>query len=367
VANRTRNRAAKARGIAQLYRQELSTEQVAFAAPAAEVPGERPALEAGAAPDLHTPVASGAQVAGILGAEDPEFGRAGAPESANDLEREAVAGPSAEGMELAAAGADEGEEGDEELLLDAWYAEFSDPGTRALMRHQPPDESFLEVVIGADDRVQVNITDSYPWRSIASLLITANDGSRWIGTAWFVGPRTLITAGHCVYIHSRGGWAREIEVVPGRNAALRPFSSCKATDLRSVIGWTQNQLQDYDYGAIILPEDQRKGDEVGWLGFVNYSDANLNNRIANLSGYPGDKPSGTQWFHARRLRSVTSTRLVYDIDTAGGQSGAPVWFLQNGQRYGVGIHTNGSVTGNAATRISDSVFQNLTGWKADGA
>src|SRR5262249_41793353 len=58
----------------------------------------------------------------------------------------------------------------------------------------------LETVHGEDNRIQVQETNKYPYRINASLLITARDGSQWIGTGWFIGNRTLITAGHCVYI-----------------------------------------------------------------------------------------------------------------------------------------------------------------------
>jgi V8-like Glu-specific endopeptidase len=82
--------------------------------------------------------------------------------------------------------------------------------------------------------------------------------------------------------------------------------------------------------------------------------------------YPGDKPSGTQWFPARKATLVTPRTIIYNIDTAGGQSGAPVWRFLNGQRHVVGIHTNGSQLGNSATRIVTAVFNNIKAWKAQG-
>lgn len=63
--------------------------------------------------------------------------------------------------------------------------------------------SARESILGTDDRVQIQATSSYPWRVHASLLITAADGSTWVGTGWFISPRTLVTAGHCVYITHR--------------------------------------------------------------------------------------------------------------------------------------------------------------------
>ena len=48
--------------------------------------------------------------------------------------------------------------------------------------------------------MQITNTCVYPWRAHASLLITAADNRSWIGTGWFIGPHTLMTAGHVVYI-----------------------------------------------------------------------------------------------------------------------------------------------------------------------
>lgn len=288
---------------------------------------------------------------GELGAEEVEAGQ--------EIE---VHQETSEEMAEAAAAPEE-----EKYLLDAWHAEYSDAGQRAMMLAQAEgQESVLEIVIGADDRVRVTNVTAFPWRVICSLQITAQDGSRWIGTGWLIGRRTLITAGHCVYIHDRGGWASRIEVIPGRNAADRPFGSFMATSFRSVLGWTQKQLRTHDYAAIILPEDCTYGDQLGYFGLANLSDAALSNKTVNLSGYPGDKPPGTQWFHSRQLSSVTPTVLTYEIDTAGGQSGAPVWQLRNGQRHAVAIHTNGSPTGNSATRINTVVYNNLLQWRGEG-
>lgn len=133
------------------------------------------------------------------------------------------------------------------------------------------------------------------------MLITAGDGSRWIGTGWLISPRTLITAGHVVYIHSRGGWVRSIDVIAGRNGANRPFGTCRSTAFRSVLGWVSGRKRDYDYGAIILPGSCPVGSRVGWFGFA------------------------------------------------------------------VGIHTNGSLSGNSATRINGPVFNNLTTWRQEGS
>jgi V8-like Glu-specific endopeptidase len=86
----------------------------------------------------------------------------------------------------------------------------------------------------------------------------------------------------------------------------------------------------------------------------------------NLAGYPGDKPPGTLWYGSNRVASVSSRKVFYDIDTAGGQSGAAVYRIKSGQRTAFGIHAYGGAANNSATRITTPVFQNLTNWKEDG-
>lgn len=227
--------------------------------------------------------------------------------------------------------------------------------------------SQREVVIGRDDRKRVTDTRPFPWRAICHLDIRARNGKRYLGTGWFVGPRTIITAGHCVFLHAAGGWASSITVTPGRNGRQAPFGSIKAKSFRSVRGWVRSKNRSFDYGAIILPKNcNGKNKFPGKFNFAVMGNTQIKSRIANLSGYPGDKPRGTQWRHSRRIKNALGHRLIYDIDTAGGQSGSPVWIVQNKRPVAVGIHTNGSLSGNSATRITKSVAKNIVRWRSEG-
>lgn len=230
-----------------------------------------------------------------------------------------------------------------------------------------PPPPVAETVHGPDDRTRITNTSVYPWRASASLLITAADNSQWIGTGWFNGPHTLVTAGHCVYIKGSGvpgrdGWVRRISVMPGRNASTLPYGAVSSSNFRSVTGWTNNGDQNFDYGAIIIPTEL--GNTVGWFGFGVYSDADLLASTANITGYPGDKPAGTMWYDSRRVASVNSRKVYYDIDTAGGQSGAAVYRIISGGRYAIGVHAYGGATTNSGTRIVTPVYNNLVAWRA---
>jgi glutamyl endopeptidase len=226
--------------------------------------------------------------------------------------------------------------------------------------------SVQEIVIGTDDRIQITDTSIYPWRAHASLLITAADNSLWIGTGWFIGPHALATAGHVVFIYAPGtarhGWVRSIKVMPGRNGSSLPYGSVTSSDFRSVTGWTGSGDQNYDYGVIRIPTEL--GNTVGWFGIGVYSDSDLLASTGNISGYPGDKPTGTQWYHGRQIASVDSRKVYYAIDTAGGQSGSAVYRIISGGRYGIAVHAYGGTTTNSGTRIVQPVYDNLVAWKA---
>jgi len=240
-------------------------------------------------------------------------------------------------------------------LRDIGEASFGPPPPRA------------ETVHGPDDRVKITNTSVYPWRVHASLLITAADGSGWIGTGWFIGPHTLMTAGHVVYIKNSGvpgrdGWVRSIEVMPGRNGSALPYGKVTSKNFRTVTGWANNGDENFDYGAIIIPTNL--GNTTGWFGFGVYSDATLLASVGNISGYPGDKPAGTQWYDAHRIASVNARKVYYDIDTFGGQSGSGVYRITSAGRFGIAIHAYGGATTNSGTRIVTPVFNNMVAWKA---
>ena len=230
-----------------------------------------------------------------------------------------------------------------------------------------PPPPIEETVHGPDDRVQITNTAVYPWRAHASLLITAADNSTWIATAWFIGPHTLMTAGHVVHIKNSGvagrdGWVKSINVMPGRNGNNLPYGSVTSTFFYSVTGWTENGDPNYDYGAIIIPTDL--GNTVGWFGFGAFPDADLLSSTGNIAGYPGDQPAGTEWYDDRQIASVDSRKVYYDIDTAGGQSGSAVYRFIGQDRYGFAVHAYGGAVTNSGTRIVTPVFNNMLAWKA---
>ncbi|HEX8849741.1 MAG TPA: trypsin-like peptidase domain-containing protein [Gemmatimonadaceae bacterium] len=224
---------------------------------------------------------------------------------------------------------------------------------------------LLEVVLGHDDRTVVPDPTASPWRHICALRIRTSTGKDFVGTGWFIGPRTVMTAGHCVFMRDEGGWVASIDVIPALDGTEEPYDHAPSTNFKAVREWTEGDGDsNYDFGAILL--DKPLGEQTGWFAFASLPDTTLSSTKANISGYPADRDNATrQYYHARKLLLVQPQRLVYDIDTYGGQSGSAIWLNLEGDRIAVGIHTTGASTTNSGTRITDEVFAFMERWRQD--
>lgn len=130
--------------------------------------------------------------------------------------------------------------------------------------------------------------------------------------------------------------------------------------------WLENGDLDFDYGAIILPSDKALGAKVGFLGFQPpFTDQQLRDSIATLSGYPDEVPEGTQWVETNPIKRVTERRVFYDIFTFEGQSGSPLFFADSSGQVACAIHNLGDTPLNSGVRITQSVIDQIGTWIAE--
>jgi glutamyl endopeptidase len=222
-------------------------------------------------------------------------------------------------------------------------------------------------VIGTDNRSKITNTTAYPWRTVTKLFITfPNTTGGCTGT--LIAAKYVLTAGHCVYNKAYGGWAKQIEVVPGLNGTYKPYGSAYAARYRSYTAWTSSEDSNYDFAIITL--DRPIGNSTGWLGYATYS--SVNGVTSNIAGYPGDKDNGLGlYYHYGAISSSTAYRLFYQIDTYGGQSGSGIYY-KDGQdnRYVFGVHTTGvtssSPNHNSGTRIDSTKYDYIKSSIASG-
>ncbi|WP_188111408.1 trypsin-like serine peptidase [Nocardioides antri] len=241
--------------------------------------------------------------------------------------------------------------------------------------------SAAETPIAPDRRVQITATTSYPNRAVVWITFktTATSGTSSC-TGFMIAPNVVATAGHCVNFGANGGSGffnkPSFQIFPGRSGSSSPYlcpgnTVAKASQLWTNSTWNSSGAETHDYGAITL--SCNIGDTTGYFGWTTSSQA-VGNAV-DTQGYPGDKPSGTQWdadncststtstsFVQCTIQATSSTQMFYRNDTAGGQSGSPLFTVTSSScTCAIGIHAYGlhgsspHSTNNHGTRVNTTV------------
>ena len=212
-----------------------------------------------------------------------------------------------------------------------------------------------ESIIGTDDRVKVNNTTVYPYRTSTFLLIKfPNSPYSYLGSGHLISPDTVLTAGHCVYDQALGGWAT-VEVYPGYNGTTAPYGVAYSTEIYSVSGWINNRSPEHDIAAIKL--DRPIGEQTGWLGLTDMTSGAI-----TITGYPGEFQR-QMYTMSGTIASVTTNNTFYTIDTTGGNSGSGVY---NNNNQIVAVHAYGGATQNSGTRINSEKLSIVNTWIGNG-
>lgn len=232
------------------------------------------------------------------------------------------------------------------------------------------------VIGGTDGRQQVSNPNQYPYRMTGYLYIEYDDVPKqngtsgdlaFRGTAFLEGPNLIVTAGHCLYgdVTNNGlyqdnefnpTFPDRVTFFPAKNGATNPYGAISITEIHIDNSYYTTCNTSNDWGACTLSSSI--GNTIGWNGKISYYYEQ--NHDATIWGYPGEVNNVTQysmWQDTDKLTALNNGVYNYEIDTSGGQSGAPIVVNLESGSYVCGIHTFGYGTSyNGGTQINGFMF-----------
>ncbi len=227
-----------------------------------------------------------------------------------------------------------------------------------------------------DQRTIISGQNVFPWRTIVKLYISTSWGN-YVGSGAVIDNFHILTAGHCAYVRDSPnfGWATSIEVVPAfdnLDNPSDPYGHAWVTGMRSYTGWTSSGSTGHDWAVLTL--DRNVGAFTGWMGRTTAgSGSSIYTGIMNVAGYPTDVAGGNRLaFDSNNGNGATSLSHSYWADTAGGESGGPVWRYVSGNRYIMTTHAYGSSgdlpsNPNSGTRLNTDKYDRIFTWLGEDA
>ena len=176
----------------------------------------------------------------------------------------------------------------------------------------------------------------------------------------------MLTAGHCL-CPTPGNPAEVVSFYPGRHGSFARWVS-EGIKIRVHNNWFSYGDDSNDLGVLFL--EHKLGNETGWATLEVLSDQQHENRYVRVTGYPYERQedlSPYMYTMQGLIKVIKPSKIYYDIDTSGGQSGSGVC-VEDGNNIPrcIAVHVTGCpVEGNGAVRINNEKISLISQWLND--
>lgn len=175
-----------------------------------------------------------------------------------------------------------------------------------------------------------------------------------------IGPRLVLTAGHCVYDLETKSPTNPRYFTPGRNPQLSPYGQIAISAIHVDQAYIDGNV-DRDVAVLVLKTPV--GIQTGWLQIAwDLSILSPHRSVlggwsgpGTITGYPGDKEKNTMWLVACDFYVAPQIpyRPQYTCDTFGGMSGSSlVVGGPGGKSMIIGVHTTGRGSFNSGSVLT---------------
>lgn len=228
--------------------------------------------------------------------------------------------------------------------------------------------NVAESIIGQDDRKIVRDLIKAPNKSIVHISSYVNDSILYGGgTGFLIDNYTVLTAAHVITSDYIDYPINKIIIEAGYKDEKATFGTANVIKTYVMPEW--KNFRNYFFDMAILIIDKPLGKDLGKLNIID--EVTLGEFIST-TGYPGSNKNnidkikkGNQYYSSGKIVNITKNKIYYDSDTEPGQSGSPVFNINNDV---IAIHTRGfnendSYKYNSGIRLSSTNIETINEWK----